>query len=49
VSSLQERRTLSLKHGDCFAVFDPTGDAVAEADSPEGFYVRALDISPPTS
>jgi glycogen debranching enzyme len=40
VTSLQERRPRSLKHGDCFAVFDPTGDALAGPGSPEGLYVR---------
>jgi glycogen debranching enzyme len=40
ITSLQERRPRTLKHGDCFAVFDPTGDAVAGPDSPEGLYVR---------
>jgi glycogen debranching enzyme len=40
VTSLQERRPRTLKHGDCFAVFDPAGDAVAGTNSPEGFYVR---------
>src|SRR5690349_12303625 len=40
ITSLQERRPRTLKHGDAFAVFDPNGDTVAGADSPEGFYVR---------
>ena len=39
-TSLQERRLSALKHGDCFAVFDPNGDSIAGPDSPEGFYVR---------
>src|SRR3954468_13118308 len=37
-TSLQERRLRALKHGDCFAVFDPTGDAIGGPGSPEGFY-----------
>jgi glycogen debranching enzyme len=40
VTSLQERRPRTLKNGDCFAVFDSTGDALAVPGSPEGFYVR---------
>ncbi|WP_017957147.1 amylo-alpha-1,6-glucosidase [Rhizobium leguminosarum] len=39
-SSLQERRTLTLKHGDAFAVFDHNGDAVCGPDSPEGLFHR---------
>ena len=40
VTSLQEQRHRTLKNGDCFAVFDPTGDALSGPGSPEGFYVR---------
>ncbi|MBB3303470.1 glycogen debranching enzyme [Rhizobium sp. BK109] len=39
-SSLQERRPLTLKHGDTFAVFDHNGDAVSGPDSPEGLFHR---------
>ncbi len=39
-SSLQERRPLTLKHGDTFAVFDHNGDALAAPGSPEGLYHR---------
>ena len=39
-TSLQERRTRTLKHGDSFGVFDPNGDAVAGPGSPEGLYHR---------
>lgn len=37
-ASLQERRPLTLKHGDTFAVFDYNGDAVAWPGSPEGLF-----------
>src|SRR5690348_13899257 len=36
--SLQERRTRTLKHGDCFAVFDHNGDAVSTPGRPEGIF-----------
>ncbi|MBB3452713.1 glycogen debranching enzyme [Rhizobium sp. BK313] len=39
-ASLQERRPLTLKHGDIFAVFDHNGDALAGPDSPEGIFHR---------
>jgi glycogen debranching enzyme len=39
-SSLQERRPLTLKHDDTFAVFDHNGDAIAAPGSPEGIYHR---------
>ena len=39
-TSLQERRTRTLKHGDSFGVFDPNGDSVAGPGSPEGLYHR---------
>jgi glycogen debranching enzyme len=37
---LQERRPLTLKHGDTFAVFDRNGDAVSGPGSPEGVFHR---------
>src|SRR3569623_2394720 len=37
-ASLQERRPLTLKHGDTFAVFDHNGDAIAGPGSAEGLY-----------
>ncbi|MGE4322702.1 MAG: glycogen debranching N-terminal domain-containing protein, partial [Sphingobium sp.] len=37
-ASLHERRPRTLKHGDSFAVFDHSGDAIAGAGSPEGLY-----------
>jgi glycogen debranching enzyme len=37
-ASLQERRPLTLKHGDTFAVFDYKGDAFAWPGSPEGLF-----------
>src|SRR4030095_4909386 len=40
VTSLQERRPRTLKHGDSFGVFDPNGDAVAGPGSAEGLYHR---------
>ncbi|MET0137416.1 MAG: amylo-alpha-1,6-glucosidase [Sphingobium sp.] len=39
-SSLHERRPRTLKHGDSFAVFDHSGDAIAGPGSPEGLYHR---------
>jgi len=38
--SLQARRPRTLKHGDSFALFDHSGDAVAAEGSPEGLYYR---------
>ncbi len=37
-AALQERRTLTLKHGDTFAVFDHRGDIGAEIGGSEGLY-----------
>jgi glycogen debranching enzyme len=39
-ASLHERRPRTLKHGDSFAVFDHSGDAIAGVGSPEGLYHR---------
>ena len=39
-ASLHERRPRTLKHGDSFAVFDHSGDAISGHGSPEGFYHR---------
>jgi glycogen debranching enzyme len=39
-ASVQERRTRSLKNGDCFAVFDQRGDMGGEPGNPEGLYYR---------
>ncbi len=39
-ASLHERRPRTLKHGDTFAVFDHSGDAIAGPGSPEGIYHR---------
>ncbi len=39
-TSLQERRPRALKSGHTFAVFDPRGDIVAAAGSPDGIYHR---------
>ncbi len=39
-TSLQERRSRTLKHGDTFAVFDQNGDVGAVPGSPEGLYHR---------
>jgi glycogen debranching enzyme len=39
-ASLQERRPRALKHGDTFALFDHSGDALAGPGSPEGIYHR---------
>jgi glycogen debranching enzyme len=39
-ASVQERRTRTLKSGDCFAVFDQRGDVGGEPGNPEGFYYR---------
>ncbi|MDF2994498.1 MAG: amylo-alpha,6-glucosidase [Xanthobacteraceae bacterium] len=38
--SLQERRPLTLKHGDTFGVFDRNGDIIAGPGSPDGLYHR---------
>ena len=35
-ASLQERRSLTLKHGDTFGLFNHTGDALAGPASPKG-------------
>ncbi|HVJ34834.1 MAG TPA: amylo-alpha-1,6-glucosidase [Terriglobia bacterium] len=37
-TSLQETRPRTLKHGNTFAVFDHSGDALAVLGSPEGIY-----------
>lgn len=37
-ASLQERRPLTLKHGDTFALFDSNGDAIPWPGSPEGVF-----------
>lgn len=39
-ASLHERRPRTLKHGDSFAVFDHSGDAISGPGSPEGLYYR---------
>ena len=39
-ASLQERRPLTLKHGDTFGVFDRNGDIIAGPGSPEGLFHR---------
>ena len=39
-ASLHERRPRTLKHGDSFAVFDHSGDAIVGQGSPEGLYHR---------
>ncbi len=39
-TSLQERRPLTLKHGDTFGVFDRNGDIIAGPGSPDGLYHR---------
>ena len=39
-STLQQRRTRTLKHGDTFAVFDHRGDIGGEPGNPEGVYHR---------
>jgi glycogen debranching enzyme len=38
--SLQERRTRTLKHDDCFAVFDHNGDAISTPGRPEGIFYQ---------
>ena len=38
--SLQEMRTLTLKNGDTFAVFNRSGDIAGRAGSPEGVFHR---------
>jgi glycogen debranching enzyme len=42
--SLQVRRTLTLKHGDAFAVFDHRGDIGGEPGNSEGLYCRDTRI-----
>lgn len=37
-ASLHERRPRTLKHGDSFALFDHSGDAISGPGSPEGLY-----------
>jgi glycogen debranching enzyme len=37
-SSLEERRTRTLKHDDTFGVFDANGDILSGADKPDGIY-----------
>lgn len=39
-ASLQERRPRTLKHGDTFGLFDPNGDVIPGAGSPEGLFHR---------
>ncbi|MBB4150716.1 amylo-alpha-1,6-glucosidase [Sphingobium scionense] len=39
-ASLHERRPRTLKHGDTFALFDHSGDAIGGPGSPEGLYHR---------
>jgi glycogen debranching enzyme len=39
-ASLQERRPRTLKQGDTFGVFDPSGDCMPEGGSAEGLYHR---------
>ncbi|OYX16362.1 MAG: amylo-alpha-1,6-glucosidase [Sphingomonadales bacterium 32-67-7] len=39
-ASLHERRPRTLKHGESFAVFDHSGDAISGPGSPEGLYHR---------
>lgn len=39
-ASLHERRPRTIKHGDSFAVFDHSGDAISGPGSPEGLYHR---------
>ena len=39
-SSLQERRPLTLKHGDTFGLFNHNGDAASGPRSPEGVFHR---------
>ena len=36
--STEEQRTRTLKHGDTFAVFDHSGDAISRPDSPAGIF-----------
>src|SRR4051812_24149269 len=38
--SIQERWPRTLKHGDCFALFDALGDIVKPAGSPGGVFYR---------
>ena len=39
-SSLEERKTKTLKHNDTFAVFDTNGDIISGPGNPEGLYHR---------
>lgn len=39
-ASIQERQPRALKSGDCFALFDPHGDALGAMHGPEGIYYR---------
>ena len=39
-ASVQERRPRTLKQGETFGVFDPSGDALPEGSSAEGLYHR---------
>ena len=39
-ASVQERRPRTLKQGETFAIFDPSGDALPEGSSAEGLYHR---------
>src|SRR4051794_4445238 len=39
-TSLQERRPRTLKHGDVFAVLDPSGDILSGRGSSDGLYYR---------
>ena len=40
ITSLQERRRHTLKHGDMFAVFDHNGDAIGGPGGTDGLYYR---------
>lgn len=39
-TSLAERHPRTLKHADMFAIFNPSGDAIAGPGSPEGLFYR---------
>jgi glycogen debranching enzyme len=41
-SSLEERKTKTLKHNDTFGVFDANGDILSGKGSPEGLYHRDM-------
>ena len=41
-SSLEERKTRTLKHNDTFGVFDANGDILSGKGSPEGLYHRDM-------